>query len=210
MNGKKAGKPAGKRDGYDDLDEMRKDIDELGEAMHVKPDGKNGGQARKPARGADEPKKKTGRGRKRIAAAGLLAALALSLPVRAADAGAEKRHAPADSLRALRVIISSEVKSGNEVMALEKPKVADSLLRILPSRESVLERFHDSSLARSIRNPDEFRAYWNRLEERNGIKTVKGRMAAQDVDKSLIPRAYLFDSSVVVYPGWIIVRRVRR
>lgn len=197
------------KDGFDDLDAMRQDMDELGQALHAEPKGAAPRGPEGPGRKAKDgaPKAKPIRGRKRLAA-GLLA-LSLAVPVRAGDARETRRQAAADSLRALRVVISVEIKPGNAVMALKNPRAADSLLRGLSSRESVLEALRDSSLARTIRDPDEFRSYWNRLEERNGIKAVKGRMAAQDVDRSRIPKAYLFDSSVVVYPGWIIVRRAR-
>jgi hypothetical protein len=118
--------------------------------------------------------------------------------------------AKADSLRALRLLISSELRTGNEVLRLKEPGLSDSLLRRPEPREKLMQALRDSSRARSIRDPEEFKAYWDRLERENGIKAVKDQMAAQDVDKSRIPHAYLFDSSVVVYPGWIILRRKHR
>lgn len=128
-------------------------------------------------------------------------------PAREGAAKRETKAAKADSLDALRVLLSSEVKTGNEVLILKNPTATDSLLRNPAPRESFLRGLQDSSLAREIRSPKEFSAYWNRIEQENGIPVLKNQMAAHDVDKSLIPKAYLFDSSVVVYPGWIIIRR---
>lgn len=121
----------------------------------------------------------------------------------AQDAKTEK----ADSLNSLRVLLSSEVKTGNEVLIPKNPRLADSLLRNSPQREAFLRDLRDSSLFHPIRGPREFGVYWDRIEKENGIPALKSQMAAHDVDKGLIPKAYLFDSSVVVYPGWIIVRR---
>ena len=127
-----------------------------------------------------------------------------SLEVAAAEGA---KAAKADSLHALRVLLSSEVKTGNEVLILKNPGVTDSLLHNPSPRESFLQGLHDSALARPVRSQEEFGAYWKRIEKENGIPALQSQMTAHDVDKSLIPKAYLFDSSVVVYPGWIIVRR---
>ncbi len=114
-----------------------------------------------------------------------------------------------DSLRALRVLISSEMKTGNEVFELKDARLSDSLLSHPSSRGSFLKGLRDSAVSRPVRGPEEFRSYWERIEKENGIGDLKGQMAAHDVDKGRIPKTYLFDSSVVVYPGWIIVRRMR-
>jgi hypothetical protein len=119
------------------------------------------------------------------------------------DAEKEK----SDSLNTLRILLSSEVRTGNEVLIPKNPRFADSLLRNSPQREAFLQDLRDSSLFHPIRGPREFRAYWDRVEKENGVRALKNQMAAHDVDKGLIPKAYFFDSSVVVYPGWIIVRR---
>ena len=75
-------------------------------------------------------------------------------------------------------------------------------------RETFLRGLRDIALARPVRGPEEFRAYWDRLEKENGIPAMHSQMAAHDIDKGRIPKAYLFDSSVGVYPGWIILRRM--
>jgi hypothetical protein len=123
--------------------------------------------------------------------------------VAAKDAKTEKT----DSLNTLRILLSSEVKTGNEVLIPKNPRLADSLLRNPAQREVFLQDLRDSALFHPIRSPREFRAYWDRIEKENGIPALKNQMAAHDVDKGLIPKTYFFDSSVVVYPGWIIVRR---
>lgn len=123
--------------------------------------------------------------------------------VTAKDAKTEK----ADSLNTLRILLSSEVKTGNDVLIPKNPRLADSLLRNPAQKDVFLQDLRDSSLFHPIRGPREFRVYWDRIEKENGIPALKSQMAAHDVDKGLIPKAYFFDSSVVVYPGWIIVRR---
>lgn len=136
-------------------------------------------------------------------------ALALAISAHAgakAESAKTAKTAKADSLHTLRIMLSSEVKTGNEVLILKNPAVTDSLLRNPSPRETFLRGIEDSSLARPVRTPEEFSVYWNRIEKENGISALQSQMAAHDVDKSRIPKAYLFDSSVVVYPGWIIVR----
>jgi len=133
-------------------------------------------------------------------------ALALACLAHEALAADGAKSVKADSLHALRVLLSSEVKTGNDVLILKNPAVTDSLLRNPSPRETFLHGLQDSALARPIRTREEFSVYWNRIEQENGIAALQSQMAAHDVDKSLIPKAYLFDSSVVVYPGWIIVR----
>ncbi len=134
-------------------------------------------------------------------------AAAMAFSAHAGGTAAAAKSVKADSLHALRVLLSSEVKTGNDVLILKNPAVTDSLLRNPSPRESFLHGLEDSALARPIRSREEFSVYWNRIEKENGVPALQSQMAAHDVDKSLIPKAYLFDSSVVVYPGWIIVRR---
>ena len=53
----------------------------------------------------------------------------------------------------------------------------------------------------------EFREYWRRAEEENGIGELRGRLKSWDIDKTWVPHLYFFDSSLVIFPGWIVLRR---
>ncbi|MEO7425163.1 MAG: hypothetical protein ABI036_08245 [Fibrobacteria bacterium] len=117
--------------------------------------------------------------------------------------------AKADSLVHLGVLISSEIKGGNQVYLLEN-KGMDSLVRGSDSRDAFIVRISDSSLTRRIRNEAEFRSYWKKAEAEAGFPELRSQLAAHDLDKSRIPKRYLFDSSVVIYPGCIVLRRMRR
>jgi len=134
-------------------------------------------------------------------------AAAFAFSAHAGEMAGGAKSVKADSLHALRILLSSEVRTGNDVLILKNPAVTDSLLRNPSPRESFLHGLEDSALARPIRTREEFRVYWNRIEKENGVPALQSQMAAHDIDKTLVPKAYLFDSSVVVYPGWIIVRR---
>lgn len=125
--------------------------------------------------------------------------------------GAPALEAKADSLRALRVLLSGDAGKGDEILRLKDARRTDSLLSHATSREAFLKGLRDSAVSRSIRGPEEFRAYWDRIEKENGIGDLREQMAAtHDLEKGRIPKTFLFDSSVVVYPGWIIVRRMHR
>ena len=116
----------------------------------------------------------------------------------------------ADSLRTLNLLLSSEFKGGNQVLHLENKELADSLIRSARQLDAFVSRIRDSSISRRIRSKAEFKDYWEKVEAEAGFPELRGQLAAQDVDKSRVPKRYLFDSSVVVYPGWIVLRRMRR
>jgi hypothetical protein len=117
--------------------------------------------------------------------------------------------AEADSVRSLQSVLSREFQAGNKVFKLEDQGKIDSLLRNA-TRKGFLDRMKDTALARDFSRKSEFDSYWKRVQSEYGYPSLKGQLAGQDVDKSRVPKAYLFDSSVVVYPGWIILRRSRR
>jgi hypothetical protein len=95
-------------------------------------------------------------------------------------------------------------------LLLQDKPLADSLMRSALPRQAFVERIRDSAVALEIKDQAAFRAYWKKMEAQEGYGGLKGRMAAHDVDKSRIPKAYLFDSTVVAYPGWIVLRHMRR
>ncbi len=140
----------------------------------------------------------------------LLPLIAMCAAASAAIAGG---NAPAakknDSLKTLEVLLSSEMKTGNRVLHLKDGKLADSLMRGGSGfRRDGLEAFMgDSAVAREFKNREEFRRYWARTEERSGFKAMRQQYEIQDIDKSLIPKIYLFDSACVVFPGWVVLRK---
>lgn len=132
---------------------------------------------------------------------------ALSLSV-FAQAGNASNHG-ADSLETLKVIISAEMKPGNRVLRLQDGALSDSLMRQGGGlgRERFNDLMGDSTVARELKNREEFRRYWARVQENNGHGALKRQFEGQDIDRSRIPKMYLFDSSVVVLPGWVILRK---
>ncbi len=51
-----------------------------------------------------------------------------------------------------------------------------------------------------------FRDYWTKVEERDEFDKLRKQIAAQDIDKSHIPRLYFFDSNLVILPGTLVIR----
>ena len=112
-----------------------------------------------------------------------------------------------DSLAALKVILRSEFEAKNKILIFRNRDFSDSLLHS-GYNESVLKNaISDSSILREIKSKGEFNRYWKRVEAENGITELRSQLHAEDVDKTLIPKVYLVDSSIVVYPGWVIIRK---
>jgi len=53
----------------------------------------------------------------------------------------------------------------------------------------------------------EFKKYWAKVEEQEGIDKLKSQIQANDIDKTWVPHFYLFDSNLVIFPGWIVIRK---
>lgn len=132
-------------------------------------------------------------------------ALAAALAPARSHAASPKR----DSLEALKVIISDELEGKGRIIILRDRRLADSLIRIRPplERESLNRIIGDTALAAEVKSHEEFRAYWKKLEETHGFKELRGQHVARNIDRARIPKLFLYDSSVVIYPGWIILRR---
>ena len=111
-----------------------------------------------------------------------------------------------DSLQILSVILQSEFAAKNKVFICKNPTFADSLVRSLCAPSNFQNAIADSAVLKEIQSKEEFSRYWQKVELDNGITALKAQMDAEDIDKTLIPKAYAFDSSVVIYPGWIIIR----
>lgn len=113
-----------------------------------------------------------------------------------------------DSLKAFQIVIGSEMKQNNRVMVLKNRHLSDSLMdQASHVQKNKFEGFlSDTNIAHEVKSQEEFVRYWKNLEAENGIKALKDQYSRADIDKSLTPKKYLFDSSVVVYPGVIILR----
>lgn len=123
--------------------------------------------------------------------------------------GTAKQKTPnksADSLKTLNVILQSEFDKKGKVFICKSPGFADSLVRSICDESGFKRAISDSSILVEINSKREFNRYWKKVEAENGIADLRNQLKAHDVDKTLIPKAYAFDSSVVIYPGWIIVR----
>jgi hypothetical protein len=208
-----------KKPRLDDLEEMRKDLDQLGVTMGLGPKGSDKPSIPNPtvkakARPASAPPRsdpgpgKVLRGRLRKALG--LGALLLALGAHPGHGAGNRDAAPADSLGSLRIMITSEFRPGDALLEIRDTRRVDSLLRNVPDRGPLLQAIRDSATARELRSRAEFDAYWDRLTSSSGHRALRGRIAAQDIDKTFIPKTYLFDSSMVVFPGWIVVRKRAR
>lgn len=117
--------------------------------------------------------------------------------------------AKGDSIETLKFILQKEFKSNEQVFRLKMEKLADSVFRnaptmTLPQLQTLLL---DSSRTEEIRTQEGFRKYWSRVEQENGIAAMKSQHMARDPDRSRIPKIYLADSSIVILPGWIVLRK---
>jgi hypothetical protein len=208
-----------KKPRLDDLEEMRKDLDHLGIAMGLGPKGSAKPRIPKPAfklkaLPASAPAQGNpgsvnplgGRLRKALGMGSLL----IALGAQSGHGAGNRDVSPSDSLGSLRVLITSEFRPGDALLEIRDARRADSLLRNVPDRGPLLQAIRDSATARELRSRAEFDAYWDRLTKSSGHRALRGRLAAQDIDNTFIPRTYLFDSSVVVFPGWIVVRKRAR
>ncbi len=113
----------------------------------------------------------------------------------------------ADSLKALSVILQSEFDVKSKVFICKNPSFSDSLVHSLCDASSFKQAISDSSILVEINSKREFNRYWKKVESQSGFTDLKNQLNAHDVDKTLIPKAYALDSSVVIYPGWIIIRK---
>lgn len=116
------------------------------------------------------------------------------------------KNKSADSLKTLSVILQSEFTAKNKVFICKNPSFADSLARALCDSLNFKSAVSDSMVLKEMTSKAEFDRYWKKVELENGITDLRGQLKAHDVDKTLIPKAYALDSSVVIYPGWIIIR----
>lgn len=139
-----------------------------------------------------------------------LSITALAVCAAMAHGAGRGENAKADSLRTLRMVLTSEMHSEDTALIIKRPRLADSLLAKAAPRESFLRSLRDTAAFLRLNTPAEFEAYWKGVERRNGFNSLKRQMDAHDVDKTLVPKVYLFDSAVVVFPGWIILRRAPR
>lgn len=56
----------------------------------------------------------------------------------------------------------------------------------------------------------EFRKYWAQVEKAEGFDKVREQINSRDLDRSWIPHLYFFDSNLVVFPGWFVIRKKNR
>lgn len=130
--------------------------------------------------------------------------LAIFLPGRIASAGEDPSGTQSPD-----VVITSELAEESQVLILKDRKTADSLFHLRePAIRTEFVRFvQDTAVSVEVRTKAEFRKHWDKLERREGFREMRAQYASTDPDHSRIPRANLFDSSVVVFPGWVILRR---
>lgn len=117
--------------------------------------------------------------------------------------------AKGDSIESIKFQLQKEFKSKRQIFRLKQNYLADSILDKAHSLTlpQILTLVEDSSRAEEFRTQGEFSAYWSKVEFENGIAAMKSQYAARDPDRSRIPKIYLADSSVVILPGWIVLRK---
>lgn len=117
--------------------------------------------------------------------------------------------AKGDSIESIKFDLQREFKSERQVFRVKKDNLADSIFGKAHTLTvpQILTLVQDSSRTEEFRTQDEFRDYWTKVEIANGISAMKSRYDARDPDRSRIPKIYLADSSVVLLPGWIVLRK---
>src|SRR5689334_8490224 len=87
-----------------------------------------------------------------------------------------------DSLRTLKVILSSEMEGHGKVIRLKDPQVADSLLRLkAPADRKDFDRLlGDGAITSEVKSPEEFRDYWKKVESDAGIRDMRAQYDARD------------------------------
>jgi hypothetical protein len=53
----------------------------------------------------------------------------------------------------------------------------------------------------------EFKKYWAKVEKQEGFDKLRSQIQANDIDKTWVPHFYLFDSNLVIFPGWFVLRK---
>lgn len=128
--------------------------------------------------------------------------------IRPAGKSPPHRKAKGDSIESIKFQLQKEFKSKRQIFRLKQDNLADSIFGkgtslTLPQ---ILTLVQDSSRTEEFRTQDEFRNYWSKVEFENGIAAMKSQYTARDPDRSRVPKIYLADSSVVILPGWIVLR----
>lgn len=117
--------------------------------------------------------------------------------------------AKGDSIETLKFILQTEFKSNEQIYRLKMENLADSVFSNAPSMTlpQIQTLLQDSSRTEKFLSQEGFKTYWSRVEQESGITAVKGQYMARDPDRSRIPKIYLADSSIVILPGWIVLRK---
>lgn len=130
-----------------------------------------------------------------------LCALSWAAPEKKSEAGhVDTNSNAAENLKALNLILKSEFAEKNKVFICKNPGFEDSLIRSLCDESSFKRAISDSSILLEINSQEEFQRFWKTVEANSGLIDLKNQLDARDIDKSLIPKVYAFDSSVVIYP----------
>lgn len=86
----------------------------------------------------------------------------------------------------------------------------DSLLKPIQSLNDAVElpeKTVKSTISDSFSR--EFKKYWTQVEKADGFDKLKEQYRSRDIDRTWVPHFYLFDSTVVVFPGWFVIRKRR-
>jgi hypothetical protein len=84
----------------------------------------------------------------------------------------------------------------------------DSLLKPIPNLNDAIELPEKTVKSTSSDSfSREFKKYWAQVEKADGFDKLKEQYRSRDIDKTWVPHFYLFDSAVVVFPFWFVIRK---
>ena len=106
-----------------------------------------------------------------------------------------------DSTAALR---SRPVRDWDSIEAAGRFYVPEKEENATPRIQTEVELPEANTRGRGNR---EFREYWKTAEKENGITQLQGRLASGNIDKTWVPHLYFFDSNLVIFPGWFVIRK---
>jgi hypothetical protein len=106
-----------------------------------------------------------------------------------------------DSIAALR---SRPVRNWDSIEASGRFYVPEKEENATPRIQTEVELPEATSTRRGDK---EFRSYWKQVEKGGGLDELRGRQRSWDIDKTWVPHLYFFDSNLVVFPGFFVLRK---
>ena len=106
-----------------------------------------------------------------------------------------------DSMAALR---SRPLRDWDSIEAAGRFYIPEKEEKATPRIQTEVELPEATSRQRGNK---EFRGYWKQVEKDGGLDQLRGRQRSWDIDKTWVPHLYFFDSNLVVFPGFFVLRK---